>query len=97
MNMKSARSIHSASGSLIAPFFGREVHVWPARAASRRGQYLPDFGGPLDEGRQARLPVHGAAFDMASRHRLESGAEETAPMFLSTRVEDGRSNYVWGE
>ncbi|MER8871987.1 hypothetical protein NKI04_18970 [Mesorhizobium sp. M0814] len=41
---------------------------------------------------------HGASFDMASGGRLEGPAPKGSRlMFLSTRVEDGALNYVWGE
>ncbi|MER9679656.1 Rieske 2Fe-2S domain-containing protein [Mesorhizobium sp. M0184] len=41
---------------------------------------------------------HGASFDMANGDCLEGPAPKGSRlMFLSTRVEDGALNYVWGE
>jgi len=88
------------TGSLIAPFFGLEVHVWRSgeriRAAANTCLH---FGGPLDCKDGAFVcQWHGARFDMESGDRLEGPAPKGSRlMFLSTRVEDGVLNYVWGE
>ncbi len=88
------------TGSLITPFFCREVHVWRSgeriRAAANTCLH---FGGPLDCKDGAFVcQWHGARFDMESGDRLEGPAPKGSRlMFLSTRVEDGVLNYVWGE
>ncbi|MDG4906594.1 Rieske 2Fe-2S domain-containing protein [Mesorhizobium sp. WSM4898] len=68
------------TGSLIAPFFGREVHVWRSgervRAAANACLH---FGGPLDCKDGAFIcQWHGARFDMQSGERLGSGADGLA-------------------
>ncbi len=88
------------TGSLIAPFFGREVHVWRSGERIRAAANVClHFGGPLDCKDGAFVcQWHGARFDMASGERLEGPAPKGSRlMFLSTRVEDGALNYVWGE
>ncbi|UVK45982.1 Rieske (2Fe-2S) protein [Mesorhizobium sp. AR07] len=88
------------TGSLIAPFFGREVHVYRSGERIRAAANVClHFGGPLDckDGRLV-CQWHRASFDMASGDRLDGPAPKTSRlMFLSTRVEDGALNYVWGE
>lgn len=88
------------AGTLLVPFFGREVHVWRQgphiRAAANTCLH---FGGPL-ECRDGRLtcPWHGAAFDMATGERIEGPAPVNSRlMFISTRVKDDVLFYVWGE
>ena len=89
-----------AEGSVVVPFFGREVHVYRTedRAMAIANTCL-HFGGPLDckEGKFV-CPWHSATYDMAT------GAPESGPvpkssrlMFLSTREKDGALFYVWGE
>ena len=89
-----------ADGSIIVPFFGREVHVYRtggrARAVSNTCLH---FGGPL-ECKEGKLvcPWHGAAFDMATGERLKGPAPASSRlMILPTREEDGALHYVWGE
>ena len=89
-----------ATGTLVAPFFGREAHVYRLgeriRAAANVCLHL---GGPL-ECRDGRLacPWHGAAFDMKSGALLEGPSPKNARlMFLPTRVEGDALYYVWGE
>ena len=86
-------------GSLIAPFFGREVHVWRSGERIRAAANVClHFGGPLDCDGKLVCQWHGASFDMASGDRLEGPAPKGSRlMFLSTRVEDGALNYIWGE
>nr|WP_292627127.1 Rieske 2Fe-2S domain-containing protein [Mesorhizobium sp.] len=69
------------------------------RPYPRRRQCLPAFRWPLDckDGKLV-CQWHGASFDMASGERIEGPASKGSRlMFLSTRVEDGALNYVWGE
>ena len=88
------------TGSVIVPFFGREVHVYQAGGRARAAANVClHFGGPL-ECRDGKLicPWHGAAFDMESGARLEGPAPANSRlMFLSTREMDGSLFYVWGE
>ena len=88
------------TGSLIAPFFGREVHVYRSGDRIRAAANVClHFGGPLDctDGRLV-CQWHGATFDIASGDRLDGPAPKGSRlMFLSTRVEGGALNYVWGE
>lgn len=88
------------TGSIIVPFFGREVHVYRAAGRARAAANVClHFGGPL-ECRDGKLvcPWHGAAFDMDSGARLEGPAPANSRlMFLSTREMDGGLYYVWGE
>lgn len=87
-------------GSLIAPFFGREVHVYRTGDRIRAAANVClHFGGPLEckDGKFV-CPWHGAAFDMESGERVDGPAPKGSKlMFLSTRVEDGAVNYVWAE
>jgi nitrite reductase/ring-hydroxylating ferredoxin subunit len=90
----------STEGSIVLPFFGREVHVYRAEGGVRAiANSCLHIGGPPDckEGKFV-CPWHGATYDMAT------GACEAGPapkrsrlMFLSTREEDGELFYVWGE
>jgi nitrite reductase/ring-hydroxylating ferredoxin subunit len=88
------------SGSIIVPFFGREVHVYRNDGHIRvAANVCMHFGGPL-ECRDGALvcPWHGASFDMASGKATGGPARKDARlMFLSSRVEDGDVNYVWGK
>jgi nitrite reductase/ring-hydroxylating ferredoxin subunit len=88
------------AGTVLVPFFGREVHVWRhgdgARAAVNVCLHL---GGPL-ECRDGRLvcPWHGAAYDLASGRKTEGpGPDGARLMVLPTRAEDGALYYMWGE
>lgn len=89
-----------SEGSVIVPFFGREVHVWrrngKLRAAANACLHL---GGPL-ECRDGALvcPWHGARNDMATGARTDRpGPEAARLMLLPVRVEEGALFYVWGE
>ncbi|CAG1014496.1 MAG: Rieske (2Fe-2S) protein [Rhizobiaceae bacterium] len=88
------------TGSLIAPFFGREVHVFRSGGRIRAvANTCMHFGGPLDckEGKFV-CQWHGASFAMANGERLDGPAPASSRlMFLSTRVEGDALNYVWGE
>ena len=88
------------TGTLLVPFFGREVHVYKAQGRIRAAaNTCLHFGGPL-ECRDGRLVCqwHGASFDLASGDRLEGPAPKGSRlMFLSTRVDGDVLNYVWGE
>ena len=89
------------TGTILVPFFGRELHVW--RQAGGRIRAAANtclhFGGPLDC-RDGKLVCawHGAAFDLESGARLEGPAPANSKlMFLSTVVESDALHYVWGE
>ena len=86
-------------GSIIVPFFGREVHVYRSGDGFRAAANVClHFGGPLEcRGRELVCPWHGARFAMETGERLEGPARKDARlMFLSTIVEDGALHYVWG-
>lgn len=87
-------------GTIIVPFFGRELHVWRQgdtyRAAANTCLH---FGGPL-ECKEGKLvcPWHGATFSLETGERKSGPAPKNARlMFLSTRVEGDALHYVWGE
>ncbi|WP_378950176.1 Rieske (2Fe-2S) protein [Mesorhizobium sp. ANAO-SY3R2] len=88
------------TGTLLVPFFGREVHVYKVQGRIRAAaNTCLHFGGPL-ECRDGRLVCqwHGASFDPASGDRLKGPAPKGSRlMFLSTRVDGDVLNYVWGE
>ncbi|HVY51524.1 MAG TPA: Rieske (2Fe-2S) protein [Devosia sp.] len=88
------------NGSVIVPFFGREVHVYNRGGRPRAAANVcPHFGGPL-ECKEGRLvcPWHSSVFDMETGERLEGPAGKSARLlFLSTRVEGDTLYYVWGE
>lgn len=88
------------TGSVIVPFFGREVHVYrTGKGFKAAANACLHFGGPLEcKSGELVCPWHGARYDM------ESGAPRGGPapkdsrlMFLSTRVENGGLYYVWGD
>lgn len=87
-------------GSLIVPFFGREVHVYKVNGTPKAvANTCLHFGGPLEckEGKFV-CSWHGAEFAMKDGQRLKAPAPSNSRlMFLSTVVEDGILNYVWGE
>ncbi len=87
-------------GTLQVPVFGREVHVYRSRGEIRvAANVCLHFGGPL-ECRDGKLVCkwHGAAFDLESGERIGGPAPVNSRlMFLSSRIEDGLVNYVWGE
>lgn len=88
------------TGSLIAPFFGREVHVFRSGGHFRAvANTCTHFGGPLEcRGGKFVCQWHGASFAMGSGVRLSGPAPaKSRLMFLSTRVEGDVLNYVWGE
>ncbi|SPH18627.1 hypothetical protein DEA8626_02167 [Defluviimonas aquaemixtae] len=90
-----------AEGTVVLPFFGKEVHVWRdskgrARAAANTCLH---FGGPLEaRGCQLVCPWHGAAYDLETGVKIDGpGRSDAKLLFLSTCEEDGALNYVWGE
>lgn len=89
-----------AEGTVVVPFFGREVHVYKVNGQPKAvANTCLHFGGPL-ECRDGKFicPWHGAEYDMQDGRRLKAPARPDARlMVLSTRVEDGVLNYVWGE
>lgn len=88
------------TGTILVPFFGRELHVWQDAGRPRAAANVClHFGGPL-ECREGRLvcPWHGAAYDMSSGQRVEGpGRADARLLFLSTAVEGDALIYVWGE
>jgi len=80
-----------ATGSIVMPFFGREVHVYRAGDRVRvAANTCLHFGGPLE--------CKEANYDMATGLKTEGPAPANARlMFLSTRVEEGGLYYVWGD
>ena len=89
-----------ASGSKIVPFFGRELHVYLNDGKPKAvANVCLHFGGPLECKDGAFVcPWHGASYDMESGLATQGPARKDARlMFLSTRVENGDVNYVWGE
>jgi nitrite reductase/ring-hydroxylating ferredoxin subunit len=88
------------SGSKVVPFFGREVHVYKVDGRPRAAANVClHFGGPL-ECRDGKFVCawHQAEYAMEDGKRLAGPVPAKAQlMFLSTRVEDGALNYVWGE
>lgn len=87
------------TGTLVVPFFGREVHVYRTADGPRAvASICAHIGGPL-ECRDGRLVCqwHGATFDLADGARLDGPAPRGRLMRLPTRVEDGALLYVWGE
>jgi len=88
------------TGTVVAPFFGREVHVYRSSERIRAvANVCLHFGGPL-ECREGKLvcPWHGASYDMASGDRLDGPAPQGSRlMFLSTMVEDGALYYLWAD
>lgn len=87
-------------GSLIVPFFGREVHVYKVNGTPRAvANVCLHFGGPLEckDGKFV-CAWHGAEFAMKDGQRLKAPAPSNSRlMFLSTIVDEGVLNYVWGE
>lgn len=88
------------AGTIVVPFFGRELHVYRTEGKIRAAANVClHFGGPL-ECKDGKLvcPWHNAAFDMASGARIEGPApRDSGLMFLSTRVDGDALFYVWGE
>jgi nitrite reductase/ring-hydroxylating ferredoxin subunit len=83
------------TGTLLVPFFGREIHLWRKgeryRAAANA---CPHMGGPLEcKGGELVCPWHGARFSLDTLRRTEG----SRLMVLPTRVEDGALYYTWGE
>ena len=92
--------IPAGDGSLLVPFFGREVHVFRSGEGVRAAANVClHFGGPLEcKGGEFSCPWHGARYDMATGKRIDGPAPEGSKLlFLSTRVEGDALFYVWGE
>lgn len=86
-------------GSVIVPFFGRDVHVYLSNGQPRAvSNTCMHFGGPLDCKDGAFVcPWHGARYDMATGERISGpAAKGSRLMTLSTRVEGDALFYVWG-
>lgn len=87
-------------GTKLVPFFGREVHVYMVDGKPKAAMNIcSHFGGQLDcKDDKFICQWHGAEFDMQEGKRLKAPAPSNSKlMFLSTRVEDGVLNYIWGE
>ncbi len=87
-------------GTKLIPFFGREVHVYSINGIPKAAMNIcTHFGGQLEcKDGMFVCQWHNAAFAMEDGHRLSAPAPSNSKlMFLSTRVEDGMLNYVWGE
>lgn len=87
-------------GTKLVPFFGREVHVYAVDGQPRAAANVClHFGGPLacQDGKLV-CQWHGAEFALDDGRRLKAPAPSASRlMFLSTKVEDGVLNYIWGE
>ena len=95
-----AESDVPATGTIVVPFFGREVHVYRSGGRIRvAANVCMHFGGPLECKDNALVcPWHGATYDLESGRATSGPARKDAQlMFLSSRVENGEVNYVWGE
>lgn len=88
------------TGSIIVPFFGRELHVYRALGQVRAvANVCLHFGGPLtcQEGKLV-CAWHGATFDLTTGQREDGPAPANSRLMrLPTQEEDGSLFYVWGE
>lgn len=90
------------TGSKIVDFFGRQVHVYKTKSGTPRAvaNVCMHFGGPIEMQEDCTFvcPWHNAQYDADDGHRLAGPApSKSRLMFLSTRIEEGVLNYVWGE
>lgn len=94
-----AESDVQPTGTIVVPFFRREVHVYRMGDRIRAANVCMHFGGPLEcKDDELVCPWHGATYDMANGRTTGGPARKSAQlMFLSSRVENGDLNYVWGE
>ena len=87
-------------GTKIVDFFGREVHVYKVNGTPKAvANVCMHFGGPLEciDGKLV-CPWHQSEFSMEDGRRMAGPSPSNSRlMFLSTRIEDGVLNYVWGE
>src|SRR5664279_3615857 len=84
------------TGSVVVPFFGRELHVYRSGGRPRAAANVcPHFGGPLDcQKGKLVCPWHNSVFDMDTGERVEGPAGKNARlMFLSTKVENDTLYY----
>ena len=87
-------------GTKLVEFFGREVHVYKVNDQPKAvANICMHFGGPLEyKDCKFVCPWHNAEYAPEDGRRLKAPAPSDAHlMFLSTRVEEGVLNYVWGE
>lgn len=87
------------AGTLVVPFFGREVHVYRTADGPRAvASICTHIGGPL-ECREGKLVCmwHGASFALEDGTRLDGPAPTGRLMRLPTRVDGDALFYVWGE
>ena len=87
-------------GSIIVPFFGRELHVFRSQGRIRAvANTCMHFGGPLEcKDGHFVCPWHGARFDMETGAHVSGPApKDSKLMFVSTMVEGNSLFYVWGD
>ncbi len=89
------------AGSKVVDFFGRSVHVYKVEGKPKAVvNTCMHFGGPLDFKEVECKFVcqwHSAEFDMEGQRLKGPAPSQSKLMFLSTRVEDEKLYYVWGE
>lgn len=88
-----------AEGTKVVPFFGREVHIYQIGGKLKAAvSVCTHFGGQLDckDGKFV-CQWHGAEFKMDGNRAKGPAPTGSNLMFLSTSVENGVLNYVWGE
>jgi nitrite reductase/ring-hydroxylating ferredoxin subunit len=88
------------TGSLLVPFFGREVHLYRVNGAPRAvANACLHINGPL-ECRDGKFVCawHGATFAMEDGARIDGPASKGSRlMTLPTCVEGDGFFYVWGK
>lgn len=87
------------TGSVLVPFFGRELHVYRVDGQPRAvANACLHIGGPLDcRDGQLTCPWHGASFDMTTGVKLSGpGPQDARLMRVPTVAEGDALFYVWG-
>jgi nitrite reductase/ring-hydroxylating ferredoxin subunit len=87
-------------GTKFIPFFGREVHIYKVNGLPKAAVSIcTHFGGQLDyKDSKFVCQWHCTEFALEHGQRLKGPAPSASKLvFLSTRLEDGVLNYVWGE
>lgn len=87
-------------GSVIVPFFGRELHVYRRNDRIRAvANTCLHFGGPLEcKNDHLVCSWHGAAFDMETGERVSGPAPRSSKLMAISTIVDGDSlYYVWGD
>jgi nitrite reductase/ring-hydroxylating ferredoxin subunit len=88
-----------AEGTKVIEFFGRQVHVYRHNGAVKAALSIClHFGGQLDH-KDGRFVCqwHKAEFGNDGACLKGPAPSGSKLMFLSTHIEDGVLNYVWGE